>query len=29
MGSETKDGVTTKGAVKVGKGGDYANWTPW
>lgn len=25
MGSETKDGVTTKGAVKVGKGGDYAN----
>ncbi len=25
MGSTTKDGVTTKGAVKVGKGGDYAN----
>nr|VXZ92015.1 phage major capsid protein, P2 family [Klebsiella pneumoniae] len=25
MGSETKEGVTTKGAVKVGKGGDYAN----
>ena len=25
MGSETKDGATTKGTVKVGKGGDYAN----
>ncbi len=25
MGSTTKDGVTTKGSVKVGKGGDYAN----
>jgi P2 family phage major capsid protein len=25
MGSTTKDGVTTAGAVKVGKGGDYAN----
>ena len=25
MGSTTKDGVTTKGAVKVGKGGDYLN----
>ncbi|WP_034911951.1 phage major capsid protein, P2 family [Erwinia sp. 9145] len=25
MGSSTKDGVTTKGAVKVGKGGDYTN----
>lgn len=25
MGSTTKDGATTAGAVKVGKGGDYAN----
>lgn len=25
MGSTTQDGVTTKSAVKVGKGGDYAN----
>ena len=29
MGSTTTGGETTPGAVKVGKGGEYANWTPW
>ncbi len=29
MGSTTKDGATTAGAVKVGKGVTMPTWTPW